>query len=106
MIAKSSAALGILLLAGVLSGCATNRSFATLESGACSAFPRPQYQVKGETSYDQRWADETTEAGVAGCGWKRPQTRPANLMPVKAPSAKATFKQRWLGKFFRERAAQ
>jgi hypothetical protein len=96
--------------------CAHNPDkFSTLEGvtgnggGACSAFPRPQYQVKGQTVFDQRWADETTEAGVAGCGWKRPQARPASLMPVKPspvlPSPKATFKRRWLGKFFHDRVS-
>lgn len=86
-------------------GCASNQKFATLQDGACNAFPRPQFQVKGQTSYDQRWADETTEAGVAGCGWHRPQVRPASLTPSQ-PSPKATFKQRWLHKFFRDRATQ
>lgn len=76
------ASLGLPLMA-----CASNHDLATLSNGACSAFPRPVYQVKGKTSYDQRWADETTEAGVAGCHWKRPARRPASLdpMPVKAP---------------------
>jgi len=75
-------ALGMLL-----AGCA-NTKFATLTDGACKAFPRPVYQIKGATRYDQKWADETTEVGVAGCGWKRPEHRPAylNPMPVKAPA--------------------
>lgn len=75
-------ACGLLLM-----GCASNRDLATLSDGACSAFPRPTYQVKGRTAYDQRWADKTTEAGIAGCRWKRPLKRPASLMPVKAPIA-------------------
>lgn len=93
----------------VLSACATtNQNFATLQRGACVAFPRAPYQVKGQTSFDQRWADETIEAEVVGCGFKRPQARPATLMPVKVvkPSPKATFKRKWLGRFFRNRAEQ
>jgi hypothetical protein len=69
-----------------LTACATSHDFATLSDGACKAFPRPTYQVKGKTAYDQRWADETTEAGIAGCHWQRPLKRPASLdpMPLKA----------------------
>jgi hypothetical protein len=90
-----------------LTGCASNRQFATLTGGACSAFPAPTVQIKGRTSMDQRWADETTEAGVAGCGWKRPARRPASLdarpraaapaletvapAPAAAPPAKRNF---------------
>jgi hypothetical protein len=33
--------------------------------------------VKGATDFDQRWIDETTEAGIAALGWKRPAPRPA-----------------------------
>jgi hypothetical protein len=70
-------------------GCASNHDLATLSDGACKAFPRPVYQIKGKTSYDQKWADQVTEAGVAGCHWQRPDRRPASLdpMPVKAPVA-------------------
>lgn len=78
-----------MVIAGILlTGCASNERFATLTSGACSAFPRPAYQVRGRTSFDQRWADETTEAGVAGCGWKRPAHRPAS-MDARPPAAAA-----------------
>jgi hypothetical protein len=75
-------------LGTLLAGCASTK-FATLSDGACKAFPRPEYQVKGATRYDQKWVDETTEAGVAGCGWNRPAHRPTylNPMPVKAPIA-------------------
>lgn len=88
----AAAALGLSLTA-----CASNHDFATLSDGACKAFPRPQYQIKGKTAYDQKWADETTEAGVAGCHWPRPARRPASLepMPVKAPVAAAPAVEPW-----------
>lgn len=77
-----AAGLGMLL-----TGCASTK-FATLTDGACKAFPRPVYQIKGATRYDQKWADETTEVGISGCGWKRPDRRPSylNPMPVKTPA--------------------
>jgi hypothetical protein len=95
-----TAAIGMLL-----AGCAHNDGFATLTGvngtgGACSAFEAPKYAIAGKTAYDQKWADKTTEAGVAGCKWKRPQPRPALLdakpMPVKALPAK---KPHWYDRF-------
>lgn len=76
------AALGTLL-----TGCVTNDTFATLgssdpasaDAGACSAFPRPEYQIRGATPFDQKWADVVTEVGVAGCKWERPMPRPAAM---------------------------
>jgi hypothetical protein len=98
---------------GILaSGCATSHNFATLSNGACSAFPAPKYQIKGQTSYDQKWADKTTEAGVAGCDWKRPAKRPASLNPkpvaakLEPDPAPTTFKKRWYDRFLKHRAAQ
>jgi hypothetical protein len=60
-----------------LTGCATNK-LQTFVGGSCKAFPRPDYQVKGRTKYDQTWVDKVTEAGVAGCQWERPKPRPAS----------------------------
>lgn len=62
----------------------------------CDAFPRPEFQIRGASSYDQDWADRTTEAGVAGCKWQRPVVRPPQLdaavaialAPKPAPKAK------------------
>jgi hypothetical protein len=42
-------------------------------------FERPAYVVLGQTRYDQNWIDSNTEAGVAACGWQRPQPRPPEL---------------------------
>ena len=36
-------------------------------------------QIAGRTSYDQDWIDGNVEAGVGGCGWKRPAARPPGL---------------------------
>jgi hypothetical protein len=46
-------------------------------------FERPDYAVLGQTRYDQNWIDSNTEAGVAACGWQRPEPRPPAL---KEPS--------------------
>lgn len=70
-----------------MTGCANKSGFTTFGGqvdgvelgGVCQAFPRPEYQIKGATPYDQEWADKTTEAGVAGCNWQRPEARPAHL---------------------------
>jgi hypothetical protein len=60
----------------------------------CDAFERPQYQIAGKTPYDQEWADKTTEAGVAGCKWERPEARPAALdAPAAAPPKPAPTKK-------------
>jgi hypothetical protein len=90
-----------------LTACADKNRFASLTGtdgqggGACSAFERPQYQIRGATSYDQKWADKTTEAGVAGCSWPRPEARPHELdakpLIVKAPPKAA--KRRWYDRF-------
>lgn len=82
-IVLGTAGLGILL-----TGCATNPQFASLE-GTCSAFPRPEYQIKGKTKYDQTWADKITEAGVAGCRWDRPLRRPPEL--DRSPATQAVI---------------
>jgi hypothetical protein len=66
-----------------LAGCAaTKGGFSTFSGklgGVCNAFERPQYQIAGKTPYDQDWADKTTESGIAGCAWTRPEARPASL---------------------------
>lgn len=93
----------------LLTGCASNKEFATLTGGACSAFPEPAYQIKGRTKTDQRWADETTEAGVAGCGWKRPAHRPVAMdaKPAVVPAvaiepapASKPAKRHWWNRIF------
>lgn len=55
------------------------KTFSGPLGGVCDAFPAPQYQVLGRTAYDQDWIDKSVEAGVAGCGYARPEARPAAL---------------------------
>lgn len=62
----------------VLAGCATT-GVGSVKGGECRLFERPQYAVKGLRRYDQDWIDGNIEAGVGGCGWKRPAARPASL---------------------------
>ncbi|MGZ5988118.1 MAG: hypothetical protein ACXWLZ_03600 [Rhizomicrobium sp.] len=93
-----------------MTGCATDGvgfgTFTGKLGGVCDAFERPAYQVLGKTPYDQEWVDKTTEAGVAGCKWQRPEARPAALdapaavAPAKpAPPKKLTVWSRVKSKF-------
>lgn len=77
--------MNVTLVAGVgilLAGCASGK-FVTLPA-AGQDFPQADYQVLGQTRYDQTWIDKTIEAEVAGFGFKRPAKRPASLA-VKKP---------------------
>jgi hypothetical protein len=47
--------------------------------GECRVFEAPPYEVLGKTTYDQDYIDGNVEAGVGGCGWKRPAPRPPGL---------------------------
>jgi hypothetical protein len=47
--------------------------------GECRVFAPPRYAVLGKTTYDQDYIDGNVEAGVGGCGWKRPAARRAGL---------------------------
>lgn len=78
----------------LLQACAQNLKQAELKSltGVCKTFPRPDYQIRGQTGYDQQWADETIESGVAACHWKRPNKRPATL-DKPAPKPKKVDKK-------------
>ncbi|WP_456681659.1 hypothetical protein [Bradyrhizobium sp. USDA 3311] len=49
---------------------------ASVTGGESNALKGPEFVVKGATDFDQRWIDETTEAGIAALGWKRPEPRP------------------------------
>lgn len=69
--------------AAFLSGCAGTGP-ASIAGGDCRIWERPQYVVLGRRAYDQQWIDGNIEAGVAGCGWKRPAARPAEWSKGKA----------------------
>lgn len=61
---------------------------ASVSGGECKVFDRPQFAVLGQTSYDQKWIDGNTEAGIAACGWDRPAKRPEDLQPMAAAKPK------------------
>jgi hypothetical protein len=69
-----------------------------VSGGEDHALKGPQFVIKGATDFDQRWIDETTEAGIAALGWQRPAARPAEWdkplakaadpAPLTTPTAK------------------
>lgn len=65
-----SAMVGVAVLA--LAGCQTTKP-ASVKSGECRVFTAPEREIVGADQYSQSWADDTVEAGVAGCKWKRPR---------------------------------
>jgi hypothetical protein len=82
--------LGLLRLAALsltvaLAGCAGTSLPGSVLGGECKVFPRPEFAVRGQTTYDQNWVDDTVESGVGGCKWERPKPRPPAL---DAPAAR------------------
>ncbi len=68
------------MLGTLLAGCATNKaSVGSTRGGECRIVHTPKYAVKGRTSYDQNWVDDTTERLVGGCDQPRPAARPPEL---------------------------
>ncbi len=78
------------LLALPLAGCQGDKPVASI-GGECKLAHTPSYAVKGRTTFDQGWIDDTTEALVRGCKQPRPQTRPAEL-DKEAPKTPGTAK--------------
>lgn len=68
-----------LCLTAGLAGCAGVKPPASVSKGECRVFEAPPYEVLGKTTYDQDYIDGNVEAGVGGCGWKRPAARPPEL---------------------------
>lgn len=62
----------------LLTGCASP-PIGSVAGGECKLVSAPSYAVKGKTSYDQEWVDDTTEALVRGCKQPRPKARPASI---------------------------
>jgi hypothetical protein len=90
--------IAALFLTVALAGCAGTKLPASVKGGECRVFEPPKYAIAGRTSYDQDWIDGNVEAGVGGCGWKRPAPRPPGLdaktnkpAPHKAPKKKPGF---------------
>lgn len=71
--------IAALFLTVALAGCAGTKLPASVKGGECRIFEPPPYAVLGKTTYDQDYIDGNVEAGVGGCGWKRPGARPAGL---------------------------
>jgi hypothetical protein len=62
-----------------IAGCAGTKLPASVAGGECKIFEAPKYAVRGARAYDQDWIDSNIEGGVGGCGWQRPQARPAAI---------------------------
>jgi hypothetical protein len=86
-------ALGAVAL---LAGCAPP-TIGSITGGECQLTHTPEYAVKGQTAYDQKWVNKTVEAQVVGCKQPRPKPRPAGwsthtvagkTVPVPPPAVK------------------
>jgi hypothetical protein len=78
--------------AALLLGACQTTGVGSVGGGECKIFERPQYVVLGKRQYDQDWIDSQVEGGVGGCGWQRPQARPASLDAVPGQKAKVVAK--------------
>lgn len=95
----------IIALAGIafLAGCAKS-PVGSVAGGECKIVSTPAFAVKGKTTYDQEWVDDTTEAIVRGCAQPRPKARPAELdathtvagktVPIPKPTKKHWWQRR------------
>lgn len=72
---------GLLGASAWLAACQTT-STGSIAGGECRIFERPPYAVRGLRPYDQDWIDSQVEGGVGGCGWARPEPRPASVDAV------------------------
>lgn len=93
----------LLTLATTLAACGHNRAV-SVTGGEARAIEPPPVEIRGATSFDQRWIDATIESGVQGLGWPRPAPRPPELdaKPVAQPAAKPVVKKkRFLDRFRR-----
>jgi hypothetical protein len=85
LFAALARALMTLTLAMTLAACGHSPPV-SVTSGEARAIEPPEFEVRGATTFDQRWIDATVEAGVTGLGWPRPKPRPANLdKPFEPP---------------------
>jgi hypothetical protein len=64
----------------------------SVTGGESRAIEPPEYEIRGKTTFDQRWIDETIESGVQGLGWDRPKTRPPELDAAPTPQAPTVAK--------------
>ncbi len=61
----------ILLLAAPVTACGTGPTGPATIKGECKLFRPPVAALRGADRYTEDYLDDTVEAGVAGCGWKR-----------------------------------
>lgn len=88
-----------------LGGCLTLSTALAPEAVETHALKAPEFEIKGATPMDQRWIDQTVEAGVAALDWPRPGPRPpewdkplakaAAAAPVSAPARAAKKPSAW-----------
>lgn len=82
----------VFAIAMLLTGCAGAKLPASVSGGIDKIFPEPPHEIRGATPIDQRWIDETIEAGSTCCAWQV-KPRPAALdAPPPPPAAKLTPK--------------
>jgi hypothetical protein len=91
----------VIAIAGLLGACSKDMKPASILGGECHIFHPPGYIVKGKTRFDNVWIEDTTEAGITGCGWERPHKRPmvakgkrrSHHLVVPTPRARPTIDQ-------------
>ncbi len=82
----------ILWFALLLGACAS-QPIGSVAGGECKLTSAPPYAVRGKTTYDQGWIDDTTEALVRGCKQPRPKKRPAELDSKHRDAKKMTARK-------------
>lgn len=102
------ARLAIAAIAALLLGACQHTGVGSVSGGECKIFERPQYVVLGKRPYDQDWIDSQVEGGIGGCGWRRPQARPAALDAIPGQKAKvvAPAKKKGLIKRIKDRVVK
>lgn len=63
--------LALALLTVGLAACGGTVKPASVSGGECKIFRANTKPVKGADAYTEEFLDDTIEAGVVGCGWKR-----------------------------------
>lgn len=84
----------------LMAGCG-HRLPASVSDGLDKVIEAPEYEIRGATTFDQRWIDRAVAAGVASLNWPLPKPRPAELdapakkiAPIVKPAKKPTFRDR------------
>jgi hypothetical protein len=69
-----------------------------VSDGLDRVFPEPPHEIRGATTIDQNWIDETVEAGSTCCGWNiKPRPPEIDRAPAAAPLPphKPSFRDRF-----------